>query len=91
MKEIADILGVSKPTLFRFLKANSFHETFKKRNTNMYDETTTNAIIESFKQEKNEKRFISPRNDETVDEMLVESLKEQINLLKSMMKSKKNK
>ncbi len=46
MKEIADILGVSKPTLFRFLKANSFHETFKKRNTNMYDETTTKAIIE---------------------------------------------
>ncbi|MBO0488528.1 hypothetical protein [Vagococcus fluvialis] len=82
MKEIADILGVSKPTLFRFLKANSFHETFKKRNTNMYDETTTNAIIESFKQEKNEERFISSRNDETVDEMLVESLKEQITLLK---------
>src|SRR5699024_2178450 len=59
MKEIADIIGVSKPTLFRFLKANSFHETFKKRNANMYDETTTNAIIESFKQVKNEERFIS--------------------------------
>ena len=78
MKEIADILGVSKPTLFRFLKANSFHETFKKRNTNMYDETTTNAIIESFNQKKNDERFISSRNDE----MLVESLKEQIKLLK---------
>ena len=78
MKEIADILGVSKPTLFRFLKANSFHETFKKRNANMYDETTTNAIIESFNQEKNGARFISSRSDE----MLVESLKEQINLLK---------
>ncbi|MDT2806990.1 hypothetical protein [Vagococcus lutrae] len=82
MKEIADTLGVSKSTLFRFLKANSFHETFKKRNTNMYDEITTKAIVESFKKEKNEERFISSRNDETVDEILVESLKEQINLLK---------
>lgn len=78
MKEIADILGVSKSTLFRFLKANPFHETFKKRNTNMYDEMTTKAIIESFKQEKSEERFISLRNDE----MLIESLKEQISLLK---------
>ncbi|HAZ0588747.1 hypothetical protein [Enterococcus faecium] len=82
MKEIANILGVSKPTLFRFLKANSFHEAFKKRNTNMYDETTTKAIIESFKQEKSEERFISSRNDETTDEMFIESLKEQISLLK---------
>ncbi len=82
MKEIAYILGVSKPTLFRFLKANSFHETFKKRNTNMYDETTTKAIIESFKQEKSEERFILSRNDETTDEILIESLKEQISLLK---------
>ena len=82
MKEIADILGVSKPTLFRFLKANSFHETLKKRNTNMYDETTTKAIIESFKQDKNEERFTSSRNDETTDKILIESLKEQISLLK---------
>ena len=82
MKEIADILGVSKPTLFRFLKANSFHETFKKRNANMYDEATTKAIIEVFKKEKNDERFISPRNDEMTDKILIESLKEQISLLK---------
>lgn len=82
MKEIADILGVSKLTLFRFLKANSFHETLKKRNTNLYDEVTTNAIISCYKQEKDEDSSISSRNDETVNEILVTSLKEQINLLK---------
>ncbi|MCI0131429.1 hypothetical protein MN581_09800 [Vagococcus sp. CY53-2] len=82
MQEIADIIGISKSTLFRFLKANSFHETFKKRNTNMYDETTTKAIIESFEQEKDGKRSISPRNDETADEILIDSLKAQISLLK---------
>lgn len=82
MQEIADIIGISKSTLFRFLKANSFHETFKKRNTNMYDETTTKAIIESFEQEKDGKRSISLRNDETADEILIDSLKAQISLLK---------
>lgn len=82
MKDIADILGVSKPTLFRFLKANSFQETFKQRNANMYDEMTTKAIIKGFKQEKREENFISSRNGETDKKMLIENLKEQISLLK---------
>jgi len=82
MKEIADILGVSKPTLFRFLKANSIQETFKKQNANMYDETTTNLIINGFKQEKENSRFISSRNDEMDDKLIIDSLKEQIDLLK---------
>jgi len=82
MKEIADILGVSKPTLFRFLKANSIQETFKKQNANMYDETTTNLIINGFKQEKENSHFISSRNDEMDDKLIIDSLKEQIDLLK---------
>jgi len=82
MKEIADILGVSKPTLFRFLKANSIQETFKKQNANMYDETTTNLIINGFKQEKENSRSISSRNDEMDDKLIIDSLKEQIDLLK---------
>lgn len=81
MKEIADILGVSKPTLFRYLKANSIHETFKQNNTNMYDETTTNVIIAGFKSKKEANHFISYRNDETVNEVYIESLKNQISLL----------
>lgn len=82
MKEIADILEVSKPTLFRYLKANSIQETFKKQNANMYDETTTNIIIEGFKREKEDSHFNQPRNDETTDKMIIEGLKEQIALLK---------
>ena len=82
MKEIADILGVSKPTLFRFLKANSFQETFKKQNTNMYDETTTNTIISKFRRDKEDNRFTSSRNDETADKVLIDNLKEQILLLR---------
>ena len=82
MKEIADILEVSKPTLFRYLKANSIQETFKKQNANMYDETTTNVIIEGFKKEKEDNHFNQLRNDETTDKMVIEGLKEQIDLLK---------
>jgi len=82
MKEIADTLGVSKPTLFRFLKANSIQETFKKRNTNMYDETTVKLIIYGFKQKKESTRFISPRNDETDEKSIIDSLRDQIALLK---------
>lgn len=66
MKEIANILGVSKPTLFRFLKANSFHEAFKKRNTNMYDETTDEMFIESLK----EQISLLKKHDEEQKELL---------------------
>jgi len=82
MKEIADILGVSKPTLFRFLKANSIQETFKKRNANMYDEVTVKLIIDEFNGEKEADRFISPRNDETDEKLIIDSLQDQIELLK---------
>jgi len=82
MKEIAYILGVSKPTLFRYLKANSIQETLKKQNANLYDETTTKLIIEGFKIEKETVRFNSSRNDETYDKMLLGNLQEQIIFLK---------
>jgi len=74
MKEIADILGVSKTTLFRYLKDKSIHETYKDGKSNMYDETTVTHIIQGFKREKD------PNN--VTDETMMQSLREQIYLLK---------
>jgi len=52
IKNIADIVGVSKVTMFRYIKKESIHETIKKGNTNLYDETAKCFIIKGFK-EKN--------------------------------------
>lgn len=82
MQEIADMLGVSKPTLFRYLKANSIQETFKKQNANMYDETAVNIIIDGFTRDKKDTHFNKLRNDEMGNNEIINSLKEQIDLLK---------
>jgi len=75
MKEIAEILGISKTTLFRYLKEKSIHETYKDGKSNMYDETTVDLIIKGFNQEKNPV-------DVSDYEMIIRGLKEQIALFK---------
>ncbi|MHC5250578.1 hypothetical protein [Enterococcus sp. LJL90] len=48
IRQIADIAGVSKVTMYRYITENSFHETLMKRNAKMYDETTKNLILKGF-------------------------------------------
>jgi len=78
MKEIADMLGVSKTTLFRYLKDKAIHETYKEGTTNFYDKTTVTHIIQGFKREKDP--------NSVSDEAMVQSLREQIYFLKKQNK-----
>lgn len=64
IRQIADIAGVSKVTMYRFITDNSFHETLVKRNAKMYDETTVALIIKAF----NERSVSSvSETDETLE------------------------
>lgn len=49
IKELADIAGTSKVTMFRYIKKNSIHETKHKGNANLYDETNKNLILKGFR------------------------------------------
>lgn len=76
IKEIADIAGISKVTMFRFIKKNSFHETKHRGNANLYDETVKNAILEGFNHKNSSVRNESKRNE--FHNELIEELKKQI-------------
>ncbi|MCT3395833.1 helix-turn-helix domain-containing protein [Lentilactobacillus hilgardii] len=76
IKELADIAGTSKVTMFRFIKKNSFHETKHRGNANLYSETDKNSILEGFNH-KNGSKINETKRNETSNE-LIEELKKQI-------------
>ena len=76
IKELSDIAGTSKVTMFRFIKKNSFHEAKHRGNANLYSETDKNIILEGFNHKDGSKTNETKRN-ETSNE-LIEELKKQI-------------
>ncbi|MCT2899736.1 replication protein B [Lentilactobacillus buchneri] len=78
IKELSDIAGTSKVTMFRFIKKNSFHEAKHKGNANLYSETDKNIILEGFNHKNGSKTNETKRN-ETSNE-LIEELKKQISM-----------
>ena len=44
-KQIADILGVSKMTVYRFIKSNNITETSQDGRTLLYDDTSVKLIL----------------------------------------------
>jgi len=47
IKQIADILGVSKMTVYRFIKANNIAETSQEGRTMLYDDTSVKLILKA--------------------------------------------
>ena len=78
IKELSDIAGTSKVTMFRFIKKNSFHESKHRGNANLYSETDKNIILEGFNHKNGSKTNETKRN-ETSNE-LIEELKKQISM-----------
>lgn len=52
IKEIADILGVSKMTVYRFIKTSNISESAVEGRTMLYDDTSVSAIIKAFYDKK---------------------------------------
>jgi len=47
IKQIADILGVSKMTVYRFIKANNITETSQEGRTMLYDDASIKLILKA--------------------------------------------
>jgi len=47
-KEIADMIGVSKMTIYRYIKKNQIDGTQQSNRTMLYDDTVVNSIIKAF-------------------------------------------
>lgn len=74
IKQLADIAGTSKVTMFRYIKQNSIHETKHKGNANLYDETQKSLILKEFRG-KSVSSVSETDHDETA---LIQELKSQL-------------
>ena len=88
IQQIADLAGVSKITMYKFIASGAYTETVGKRNAKLYSETVKNLILTDF---KNKKTFTTVSKKETVvngqnntySADYVSSLKDQIQQLQS--------
>lgn len=76
IKELADELGVSKATMFRFLRDNSFTETKMYKNKKVYDSYAVSQIKESFINSRTDSNFILYEQVKTQNKIISEQSKQ---------------
>lgn len=88
IQQIADLAGVSKITMYKFIASGTYTETVGKRNAKLYSETVKNLILTDFKHKKSnttvskQETVINGHNN-TYSDDYVSSLKDQIQQLQS--------
>jgi len=88
-KQIADILGVSKMTVYRFIKSNNITETSQDGRTLLYDDTSVSLIIKGLS-DKKDVTDVTPNNTSDFKEDYVIKLEEMIVFLKKEIEDKNN-
>ena len=88
IQQIADLAGVSKITMYKFIASGSYTETVGKRNAKLYSETVKNLILTDFKNKKpfttvSKKETVVNGQNNTYPADYVSSLKDQIQQLQS--------
>ena len=61
IQQIADLAGVSKITMYKFIASGSYTETVGKRNAKLYSETVKNLILTDFKKKKRLRPFLKKK------------------------------
>lgn len=88
IQQIADLAGVSKITMYKFIASGTYTETVGKRNAKLYSETVKNLILTDFKNKKSnttvskQETVVNGQNN-TYSADYVSSLKDQIQQLQS--------
>jgi len=83
IKEIADLIGVSKSTVYRYIKSNSIHKSSQNGSKLLYDESAQKFIIQGLTYDNDSQVESQRTDDESVSELhkdLVKTLKNQIEL-----------
>ena len=89
IQQIADLAGVSKITMYKFIASGTYTGTVGKRNTKLYSETVKNLILTDFKHKKSnttvskQETVVNGQNN-TYSDDYVSSLKDQIQQLQSV-------
>lgn len=92
IRNIADIAGVSKMTMYRYITSSNISETQQDGKTKLYDDTVKNAIIEGFYARDNNKG--TDTHDTAADELVkakddqIKAMKAQIELMTNQLNIK---
>jgi len=81
IKQIADIVGISKSTAYRFIKAESIHATSQDGSTLLYDESVEKLLSKHFRNNTESQNESSRLDKESLDYMnneLITTLKNQV-------------
>jgi len=82
-KEIADLIGVSKSTVYRYIKSNKINESRRNGSTILYDESVQKLLKKAFSdstKSESESKRTSSESIYLVNKELIEILKNQIEL-----------
>lgn len=88
IQQIADLAGVSKITMYKFIASGTYTGTVGKRNAKLYSETVKNLILTDFKHKKSnttvskQETVVNGQNN-TYSDDYVSALKDQIQQLQS--------
>lgn len=89
IQQIADLAGVSKITMYKFIASGTYTGTVGKRNAKLYSETVKNLILTDFKHKKSnttvskQETVVNSQNN-TYSDDYVSALKDQIQQLQSV-------
>jgi len=86
-KEIADIIGVSKMTVYRYIKKNQIVGAQQSNRTMLYDDTVVKTIIEAFKSEDSATSVTSSDTAEIDFNSLIINYQEQIKVKDKQLES----
>jgi len=86
IKQIADILGVSKMTVYRFIKDNNITETSQEGRKMLYDDTSVQLILKALSLKKD----VSPNDTSVFKEDYMIKLEEMNIFLKKEIDDKNN-
>lgn len=88
IQQIADLAGVSKITMYKFIASGTYTGTVGKRNAKLYSETVKNLILTDFKNKKSnttvskQETVVNGQNN-TYSDDYVSALQDQIQQLQS--------
>lgn len=88
-KQIADILGVSKMTVYRFIKSNNITETSQKGRTLLYDDAAVTLILKGLSDKKDKPDVTSDDTSKFKKEYVIK-LEEMNTFLKKEIEDKNN-
>lgn len=86
IKQIADEIGISKQTVYRFIQRNHINDAHQRNGVKHYDETVKLLITSHFKKNTTSSEAHQSTSNDVVNETLIEILKKELEIKNEQIK-----